>query len=70
VEKLKQVKILLFVQGDEWGGFWGAERRITSIDDLFQIRRWYFGGRYVEGEEFECQLGEGEVLPFRFPIAG
>lgn len=58
------------VERDEWCGFWVAESGIASGDDVLEICGRYLGRRDVEGEDFVGQFGEGEVLPFGFPIEG
>lgn len=47
VEQFQQIQVLLLVQCDERGGFWGAEGGVAAIDDLFEVGRWDFGGRDV-----------------------
>jgi hypothetical protein len=68
VEQLKQVKAVLLIEGDKWGGIWMAESGITSVNDVLEVCTWDFGVGNVEREEFEGKIGEGEVAPFRFPI--
>jgi hypothetical protein len=70
VEELKQVQIVILVEGNKRSGLRIAEGGITSIDDILKICRRYLGRRDVVGEDFVGQFGEGEVLPFGFPIEG
>ena len=59
VEELEEVEIVLLAESDQGSYFWQSEGGIASINDFFQVLRRDFGGRDVEGEEFECKLGEG-----------
>jgi hypothetical protein len=62
--------VLLLVEGDGGGDVLRAEGRIAAVDDVFEIGRWNLRGRDVEGEDFVCEVLEGQVLPFRRPVAG
>jgi hypothetical protein len=70
MEELQQMYVLLLVEGDGGGNVLRAEGRIAAVDDVFEIGRWNLRGRDVEGEDFVCEVLEGQVLPFRRPVAG
>lgn len=47
----------------EGGYFFGAEGRVTPVDNGFQVGGGDLVGRYVEAEDAECEVGVGQVLP-------
>lgn len=53
----------------QWRRLRGAERRVGTVDDAFQVFPRDLGGRNVKRQDLECQLGEGEILP-TLPLAG
>jgi hypothetical protein len=63
VEQLQQMYILLLVKCDCGCDVLGAEGSIATTDDVFQVLRRDLGRRDVEGEDFVCEVFEGQVLP-------
>lgn len=67
VEELEQVQVVLQVA--QGGDILVTESRITLVDNVLEVLRGYLGGRDVQGEDVEGELGKGQVLP-ALPIGG
>jgi hypothetical protein len=70
VEELQQMYVLLLVERHRRRDIFGAEGGIASSDNVLEVCSGYFGGRDVEGEDFVCEVLEGQVLPRGGPVAG
>jgi hypothetical protein len=62
--------ILLLVERHRRRNIFGAEGGVASSDNVLEVCGGYLSGRDVEGEDFVCEVFEGEVLPRRGPVAG
>jgi hypothetical protein len=70
VEQLQQVYVLLLVERDGRRDVFCAEGRVAAVDDVFEVGRRYLGRRDVEGEDFVCEVLEGQVFPCGCPVVG
>jgi hypothetical protein len=70
VEQLQQVYVLLRVERDGGNDVFGAEGRVTAVDNVFQVCGGYLRRGDVEGEDFEGEILEGKVLPLGRPVVG
>lgn len=62
--------VLLLVKGNGRCYVLCAKGRVAATYDFLQICGGDFGGRNVEGEDFEREILEGEVFPVRRPVVG
>lgn len=70
VEELEQVDVLLLVECDSRCNILRAERRVTAVDDVFEVGGWDLGRGDVAREDFVCKVLKGQVLPLRCPVIG
>jgi hypothetical protein len=70
VEQLQQMYVLLLVERDGGRDVLRAEGRVAAVDDVFEVGGRYLGRRDVEGEDFVCELLEGQVFPRGCPVVG
>lgn len=61
MEELEQIEIVL--QMPEGRDIVMAEGRIAPVDDVLEVVGGYLGGRNVQRQDVEGELGEGQVLP-------
>lgn len=69
VEKLQQMYVLVLVERYGRGDVFCAEGSIAAVDNVFEVGGGDLGGRDVEGEDFVCEILEGQVMPFCSPVA-
>jgi hypothetical protein len=62
--------VLLLVERDGGCDVFCTERRVAAADDVFEVGGRYFRGRDVEGEDFVCEVLEGQVFPRGRPVVG
>jgi hypothetical protein len=70
VEQFQQMYVLLLVERDGGCDVFCTERRVAAADDVFEVGGRYFRGRDVEGEDFVCEVLEGQVFPRGRPVVG
>lgn len=68
VEKLKEVEVLLLVEGCDRDNVVGAESAVALLDDLFQVGFRDLVSRNVKGEDFEGEVLEGQIPPSGLPV--
>jgi hypothetical protein len=64
------VYVLLLVECNGRRNVFGAEGGVAAADDVFEVRGRYLGRGDVEGEDFVCEVREGEVFPAGRPVVG
>jgi hypothetical protein len=70
MEQLQQMYVLLLVERDGGRDVLRAEGRVAAVDDVFEVGGRYLGRRDVEGEDFVCEVLEGQVFPRGCPVVG
>jgi hypothetical protein len=70
VKQLQQMYVLVLVEGHGRSNVFGAECSVAAANDVFEVGGRDLGGRDVEGEDLVCEVLEGQVVPFRGPVAG
>jgi hypothetical protein len=70
MKELEQVYVLLLVERDGRCDILRAEGGVAAADDVFQVGGRDLGRRDVQGEDFVCEVLEGQVFPARGPIVG
>lgn len=53
MKELKQIQLLLLIQGNQGSDIGGTEIRIRLVDDFLKISRWNFVRVDVEREDLE-----------------
>lgn len=53
----------------ERGGLWGAEGRVTPVDNILEVAARNLGGGDVEAENLKGKIWEGQILP-ALPVGG
>lgn len=70
MEQLEQVDVLLLIKRDGRCDILRAECGVTAVNDVLQVGGGDLRGGDVAGEDFVCEILEGQVLPLGRPVVG
>ncbi len=68
VEQFEQVDVLLLVERNGRCNVLGAERGITSVDNILQVGGGNLRRRDVAGKYLVCEVLERQILPLGRPV--